>query len=259
MTYFYSQYYFRQKMNGSANICSEIENEGSPPPPRLTTLKAPNRLLNLETIKKTIDPHLLPCPVCSTGRATVSDGVMNGFQHNLIIECDTCNKEDESLRRQINRIKRCQLENNKRGDANKIRSRLSNAKRKLRKLRTERMDLTNRDYQCESNKAKKETEENLRAIFASFYVGTGGQDVGSILTFLGVPGGHSWHNIFHKNSETVNRRIIELCEVIVEEGLKMEIRAEIEAKLKGKYTSDEIDVYIQNFINDEPDIPDDIL
>ena len=102
MRYFYSQYYFPQIMNGFANVCSEIENEGSPPPPRLTTSKAPNRLFNLEAIKETIDPHLLPCPVCSTGRATVSDGAMNGFQQNMIIDCENCNKEDTHLRLQIN-------------------------------------------------------------------------------------------------------------------------------------------------------------
>ena len=246
-------------MNESVNLCSEIESEASPPPPNLKRTHAPNRLINLEGIKEIVEPQLIPCPVCSNDKRTVTDGTMNGFKHNLVIECERCNKVDTSLRREITRLKRLRMQDCSRNDATKIKTRLATTKRKLKNLRTARIGKTNNEYQSELREGKKEIEMNLRAMFASFYVGTGGQDVASILTFLGVPGGHSWHNIFHKNSETVNRRIIELCEVIVEEGLMMEIRAEIEAKLKGKYTSDEIDVYIHNFINDEPDIPNDIL
>ena len=246
-------------MNESVNLCSEIESEASPPPPNLKRNHAPNRLINLEGIKEIVEPQLTPCPVCYNENRTVADGTKTGFKHNLVIECETCNKMDTTLRRKITRLKRLRMEDQSRKETTNIKTQLAIAQRKLQRLRTARLGKTKSEYESELNEEKKEIEMNIRAMFASFYVGTGSQDVASILTFLGLPGGHSWHNLFHKNSETVNRRIIELCEVVVEEGLKMEIRAEIEAKLKGKYTSVEIEKYIENFINDDPDIPDDIL
>ena len=44
-------------------------------------------------------------------------------------------------------------------------------------------------------------EVNLRAMLTSFYISTVCQDFGSSMTFLGIPGGHSWHNIYSKNME----------------------------------------------------------
>ena len=88
-----------------------------------------------------------------------------------------------------------------------------------------------------------------------FYLGTGPEDVGNVLSFLGVPGGHLWENIYFKNSKLVNIEIVKLCGSIIEEGMMMEIRATIKDKLDGQYLSDDISRYIDNFMNDDLDIP----
>ena len=133
-------------MNETVNLCSEIESEASPPPPKLNTTHAPNRLINLEGIKEIVEPQLIPCPVCSNDKRTVSDGTMNGFKHNLVIECERCNKVDTCLRREINRLKRLLLQDFSRNDATKIKTCLSNTKRKLRNLQTARIGKTNSEY-----------------------------------------------------------------------------------------------------------------
>ena len=53
----------------------------------------------------------------------------------------------------------------------------------------------------------------------SFYLGTGPRDVGNICSFLGVSGGHTWHNYFYKNTQEVNEQIMEECQNNVDEGL----------------------------------------
>lgn len=38
-------------------------------------------------------------------------------------------------------------------------------------------------------------EVNVREKLTIFYIGTGFQNVGGAMSFLGIPWGHSWHNI----------------------------------------------------------------
>ena len=52
--------------------------------------------------------------------------------------------------------------------------------------------------------------------------------------------------------------MMEVCADIVEEGLVAEIKATIEAKLSGKYTREEIDLYINNFIENSGFVPEEI-
>ena len=98
-------------------------------------------------------------------------------------------------------------------------------------------------------------EGDIRAMLSSLYVGTGTEDVGNVLLFLGIPWGLSRKNAYFKNSKLLNIEIIKLCESIIEEGMKMKIRATIKDKLDGQYSSDEISRYIDNFMNDDLDIP----
>ena len=78
---------------------------------------------------------------------------------------------------------------------------------------------------------------NLRAMMTAFYLGTGPRDVGNALSFLGVPGGNTWHNFFYENMEKVNNVIMSECQEMIDEGLWNEIRATIKSKLGSKYSS----------------------
>ena len=92
----------------------------------------------------------------------------------------------------------------------------------------------------------------------SFYLGTGPQDVGNALSFLGVPGGNTWHNFYYENMETLNNVIMSQCQEMIDEGLLNEIRATIKTKLGSKYSSDKIEEYIRNFKSNNGFIPDEI-
>ena len=46
------------------------------------------------------------------------------------------------------------------------------------------------------------TETNLRAMMAVYYQGMGPRDIGNTMSFLGIPGGHAFHNLFYKQSHS---------------------------------------------------------
>ena len=147
-----------------------------------------------------------------------------------------------------------------RKDKKRIHNKITKTKAKIVNLRKGRRGKYNETKNTQSSvHENKLLETNVRAMLASFYLGTGAEDIGNALSFLGVPGGHSWKNHFFKHSEEVNSKIIGLCEEIVREGLECEITAVIKERLGNKYSTADVDKYICNFFNDDPDIPVDIL
>ena len=147
-----------------------------------------------------------------------------------------------------------------RKDKKRIHNKITKTKAKIVNLRKGRRGKYNETKNTQSSvHENKLLETNVRAMLASFYLGTGAEDIGNALSFLGVPGGHSWMNHFFKHSKEVNSKIIGLCEEIVREGLECEITAVIKERLGNKYSTADVDKYICNFFNDDPDIPVDIL
>jgi len=61
---------------------------------------------------------------------------------------------------------------------------------------------------------------NIRAMLLTFYCGTGGFDVGSFVSFFGIPGGGSWERTFHRKSGVVHKIILDLCDLVLAESLK---------------------------------------
>ena len=92
----------------------------------------------------------------------------------------------------------------------------------------------------------------------AFYLGTGPQDVGNALSFLGVPGGLTWNNFFYENMDDVNKLIMDECQAIINEGLWNEIRATIKSKLGSKYPMEEMEQLITNFKTNTGFIPEEI-
>ena len=105
---------------------------------------------------------------------------------------------------------------------------------------------------------KKGVNVNLRATMTCFYLGNEPRDIGNTLSFLGVPGDHTWHNYFYNNKEEVNNKIMEECQAVIDEGLGEEIRATIKSKLGLEYSPNEINEYISNFYSNSGFIPDKI-
>ena len=54
----------------------------------------------------------------------------------------------------------------------------------------------------------------------------------------------SFHNYFCSNIESFTDKVITELQVIVNKVLQSEIRSQIKHELRGKYTDDEIDLYI---------------
>ena len=81
---------------------------------------------------------------------------------------------------------------------------------------------------------------NVRAILASFYIGTGGMDIGLVNSCQGIAGGKSWEKNFSTHSPKVCKAIMNVVDESLEANLKEEIDLTIKAKLKGKYEKSEI-------------------
>ena len=88
-----------------------------------------------------------------------------------------------------------------------------------------------------------------------YYQGVGPRDVGQTMSFLGVPGGNSFHNVFYQNIDSVTNKMTKELQVIVDEGLIYEINATIKYELAADYTEEEIEEYIELFHSNSGSIP----
>ena len=121
----------------------------------------------------------------------------------------------------------------------------------------------NKTFKNNSNNPKGSTfdfEINIKAILTSFYLGTGGLDIGSYASFFGLPGGRCWERSFHWHIPQAHNIIISLADAIPKEAMMYEINTTIKYKLEGKYTEAEIEKIIDGFIAGKyHDVPADIL
>ena len=81
----------------------------------------------------------------------------------------------------------------------------------------------------------------MRALLASYYVGTGGLDIGLFHSIMGITGGESWERSYSRHSHKVCKRILKVVKGIMDEALVEEINLTIAAKLKGKKSESEIE------------------
>ena len=81
---------------------------------------------------------------------------------------------------------------------------------------------------------------NVRAVLASFYIGTGGMDIGLASLCQGIAGGKSWERTFTRHSPKVCKAILRVVDECLDANLKEEIDLMIAEKLKGKYSKSEI-------------------
>ena len=93
---------------------------------------------------------------------------------------------------------------------------------------------------------------------AVYYHGAGSRDIGNTMSFLGVPGGHAFHNLFYKNMDSFTDKIHTELQEIVDEGFEKEIKASIQHELKDEYSDEEIEVFVTNYLQDSGFIPDKI-
>ena len=61
---------------------------------------------------------------------------------------------------------------------------------------------------------------NIRAVISSFYVGTGGLDIGLINSAQGIKGGENWEKTFTCHSPVVCKAIIKVVDYTIVDSLK---------------------------------------
>ena len=82
---------------------------------------------------------------------------------------------------------------------------------------------------------------NIRAVLSSFYVGTGGLDIGLIHSAQGIQGSENWEKTFTRHSPTICKAIIKVVDRSIADNLKEEIKLTITEKLREMhYTEREI-------------------
>jgi len=89
---------------------------------------------------------------------------------------------------------------------------------------------------------------NIRVALASFYLDTGGYDIGALTFFLGIPGGRSWERTFHRHSELIHDTVMYVADDIIKKVYDEEIAAKIRKELKDdEYTEVEINEFVTAF------------
>ena len=104
--------------------------------------------------------------------------------------------------------------------------------RKLTKIK-KNLDL---NYITQNNSRTDNTESqlNIKAILASYYIGCGGSEIGSVTSFLGVPGGLNWERRFSRKSPETAKTIVDLVTETVYKSLVDEVSLQIKQQMKNK-------------------------
>ena len=110
---------------------------------------------------------------------------------------------------------------------------------------TAKVLLTSNDLYKENNAFHYQL--NICAALLSFYLGTGGYDVGAVTCFLGIPGGHGWERTFHQHSAKIHTTIMSVTDCIIVTAFEDEVIATIKEMLKNKYTSKEILEFVTKY------------
>ena len=95
-------------------------------------------------------------------------------------------------------------------------------------------------------------------MIASFYIASGPDNIEGTLSFMGIPGGLSCHNICYHNTDDLTSKVMEECQEIIKEGFQQEVVESVKDILKYKYTEEEIDIHTRQFFNKSSNIPDEI-
>ena len=217
--------------------------------------KCPNRIIDLQELKNMINPNLLPCTKCKKGQLQLVEKSHVSYSSVFELRCDNCYNEKLNLQKKINyeEKKVAGLKINTKSDQdkkNKLKQKIYSKKRTLTKLEHH---LRFHETVPKSNKEGDCTELNTRALLSSFFIGSGGQDIGSVANFFGFPGGKSWERFFSRKSKKVQELIINIVDEILNDSLANEIIAKIRVLLKGKATEEEIDENINFFKSGEYD------
>ena len=93
----------------------------------------------------------------------------------------------------------------------------------MRKRKKERMICSPVTLTSPDKPTMMDYTSNLRAVLASFYVGTGGLDISLINSCQGIGGGKNWEQTFARHSPAVCASILKVVDACFKENLEEEI------------------------------------
>ena len=64
-----------------------------------------------------------------------------------------------------------------------------------------------------------------------YYQGAGLREIGNNMLFLGVPGRHTFHNLFYKNMDSFTKKMNRELQVIIDEGFESKMQSTINYEL----------------------------
>ena len=124
----------------------------------------------------------------------------------------------------------------------KLRLQLNHNKRNLTKIK---MTIDRKTIEHKkSHHHEDEAQINTKALLASYYIGCGGYDIGSVSNFLGIPGGLNWERRFTRKLPIAAKAIIDLVDKIVYESLIDEVTLRIRNIAKDIMSDEDIDMNI---------------
>ena len=208
-------------------------------------------LVPIDNLVAVVNNNLKDCEFCKGPSLKLELDRRVGFATNWKLTCKSCDSVDQShknawyhLQRQLHKCKDYKERRVVKQKLNRKKIVITNRK-KMKKNRYITSPLLH-DLPASRQRRVMDYAVNIRAVIASFYVGTGGLDIGLINSVQGVKGSENWEKTFTRHSPDICKAIIKVNEEIIAESLEEETSLTIKEKLAGKYTEDEIDNFVRN-------------
>ena len=173
-------------------------------------------LAPMKDLMESVNEHLKDCTYCKGSKLILKEDRRIGLASNYVLSCASCNREDRALQQKIYHLRRRRencLDYKKRRHVSKELNRNERSLKRRREQRALRyisspMSKTNTSR---SNQRKlMDYSVNVRAIISSFYIGTGGLDIGLNASCLGLKGGKSWERTFNRHSKRVCTAVLKV-------------------------------------------------
>ena len=208
-----------------------------------------NRVVDFLQLKETVDKNLGHCSTCKKGSLELIERQIDGFSSTFEIFCANCKKNKESLVNKMNYITKSvsQLTINNNADIRKRRLMMKQNNKNLMKL--DKLQQKQERFLISQQKSRTDDSYsiNTKAILASYYIGCGGYDIGSVANFLGVPGGLNWERRFTRKSPVAANVILDLVDKIVYDSLVVEVTLVIRKMMKDIMSAELIETNIEYF------------
>ena len=169
------------------------------------TSDAPHVLINYKSLQATVDANLKPCHKCKQSTLRLVQKKRTNFAVTLEIVCDNCVTVENKIQNEIQylntKLSNLYIHDNEQAKIKKSIQRQLVTKKKELTIYSNNEHRTIRHSKNSKflNNKKKGREPalsynlNIRAMLMAFYCGTGGFNIGSFASFIGISGGGSWN------------------------------------------------------------------